>query len=365
MTRLSYSVAAVLAIALASPALAETLTVKPYVQNVTASSAILMWRTDEAGIGQVRYANSRTVKELAATTHHSVQLTGLPAGAAIPYQLLSGDRVVAEGTFRTPPAGSGKARFAIVGDTGSGNANQKAIAERLAAYRPEFVLHTGDVVYDDGEERLYPGRFFKPFAPISANAPVYPVFGNHDVKAEKGAAYLRAFDLPAKASGTERYYSFRWGQAEFFAIDTTDRDFMKAGTPQVAWLERALASSNATWKVVYGHHPFYSNGADGGKGFLRSRVQPLFQKYGVDLYVNGHEHNYERFLNPIAGTRYLITGGGGAWLRPGRQKFQDKNKPSIYKDVYHFMAAEMDGNRLTLKAVDKEGKMFDEVVLTK
>lgn len=365
MTRIPFPAAAAVAIALAAPAFAETLTVKPYVQNVTTSSAILMWRTDEAQVGQVRFGAGQTVRELAPNRHHNVQLTGLRPGSEVPYQVLSGDRVVAEGRFRTPPSGAGKARFAIVGDTGSGNANQKAVAKQLAAYRPEFVLHTGDVVYDDGEERLYPARYFKPFEPIGANAPVYPSLGNHDVKAEKGAAYLRAFDLPAQESGTERYYSFRWGQAEFFAIDTTDRDFMKPGTPQVSWLARSLAASKATWKVVYGHHPFYSNGADGGKAYLRSRVQPLFEKYGVDLYVNGHEHNYERFLQPIGGTHYLITGGGGAWLRPGRQKFQDKAKPSIYRDLYHFMGAELDGNRLTLKAIDKEGQVFDQVTLSK
>lgn len=363
MTRIPLSLLAVVAIAL--PARAEALTVKPYVQNVTSASAVLMWRTDAASTGRVRFGQGATATEAAPTRHHSVRLTGLQPDAHVPYQVLSGDRVVAAGRFRTPPALAGRARFAFVGDTGSGNANQRAVAKQLAAYRPDFVLHTGDVVYDDGEERLYPQRFFKPFEPIIAQAPIYPVLGNHDVRSEKGAAYLRAFDLPAKASGTERYYSFRWGQAEFFALDTTDRDFMKPGTAQVRWLEKSLAASQATWKIAFGHHPFYSNGADGGKPFLRTRVEPLFRKYGVDLYVNGHEHNYERFLQPIGGVRFLTTGGGGAWLRPGSQKYQDKARPSIYRDVYHFVAAELEGDRLTLKAIDREGRAFDQVVVAK
>lgn len=363
MTRIPLSLFAVLAIAL--PAAAETLTVKPYVQNVTPASAVLMWRTDAASAGHVRYGAGAMAKEAAPTRLHSVRLAGLKPDVEVPYQVLSGDRVVAEGRFRTPPAAAGRARFAIIGDTGSGNANQAAVAKQLTAYRPDFVLHTGDVVYDSGEERLYRQRYFKPFEPVIARAPLYPVLGNHDVKSEKGEAYLRAFDLPAGASGTERYYAFRWGQIEFFALDTTDRDFMKPGTAQVRWLEKSLAASKAPWKIAYGHHPFYSNGADGGKAYLRTRVLPLFQKYGVDLYVNGHEHNYERFLQPIGGIRFLITGGGGAWLRPGKQKYQDKAKPSIYRDVYHFVAAEIDGNRLTLKAIDREGRTFDQVVLAK
>ncbi len=334
--------------------------VAPYVQNVTATSAEILWRTATPTESVVKF-QGRTIRLGNSTTHHQVSLTGLKPSASISYEVPG----LGQGTFRTAPQGSGKARFIVVGDTGSGNANQRAVAAQMTAYRPEFVLHVGDVVYDDGEERLYPQRFFKPFQAIIANAPLYPVIGNHDVKEEKGAAYLRAFEVPSEASGTERYYSFRWGQAEFFALDTTDRDFLKPGTPQVKWLESALSRSTAKWKIAFGHHPVYSNGADGGKPFLRNRALPLFQRHGLDLYINGHEHNYERFLAAEEGVHFVVTGGGGAWLRPGRNKNQDKDKPSIYRDVYHFVGAEMDGNRLTLTAIDKEGKAFDTVTLTK
>lgn len=335
-------------------------TVMPYVQNVTATSAVIMWRTNAPTVGSVKVGN-REFRVLNPTTHHQVPLSGLRPGSAVTYEVPG----IASGSFRTPPQGTGRARFAIVGDTGSGNANQRAVAKQLEEYRPEFVLHVGDVVYDDGEERLYRQRFFTPFEPIIANAPLYPVIGNHDVKSEKGAAYLRAFDLPSEESGSERYYSFRWGQAEFFALDTTDRDFLREGTPQVEWLERALSRSTARWKVVFGHHPIYSNGADGGKPFLRSRALPLFKRHGVDLYVNGHEHNYERFLDPDGGVSFLVTGGGGAWLRPGRNKNQDKDRPSVYRDVYHFVGAELAGDRLTLTAIAKDGQAFDSVTLSK
>jgi acid phosphatase len=334
--------------------------VAPYLQNVTATSAEILWRTTTPTESVVK-VGGREIRGGNATTHHQVPLTGLKPGSSISYEVPGAGK----GTFRTAPQGSGKARFIIVGDTGSGNANQRAVAAQMTEYRPDFVLHVGDVVYDDGEERLYPQRFFTPFQDIIANAPLYPVIGNHDVKAEKGAAYLRAFEVPSEASGTERYYSFRWGQAEFFALDTTDRDFLKPGTPQMEWLEKALSRSTAKWKIAFGHHPVYSNGADGGKPFLRNRALPLFQRYGLDLYINGHEHNYERFLEAENGVHFVVTGGGGAWLRPGRNKNQDKDKPSIYRDVYHFMGAEMDGNRLTLTAIDKEGKAFDTVTLTK
>ncbi len=334
--------------------------VAPYVQNVKATTAVLMWRTAEPTESIVKLGG-RTIRHGNSTTHHQVELSGLRPGSLVAYEVPG----AGSGTFRTAPQDRGKARFIVVGDTGSGNANQRAVAERMTEYKPDFVLHVGDVVYDDGEERLYPQRFFTPFKDIIANAPLYPVVGNHDVKSEKGAPYVRAFEVPSEASGTERYYSFRWGQAEFFALDTTDRDFLKPGTPQVTWLEQALSRSTATWKIAFGHHPIYSNGADGGKPFLKSRALPLFKRYGVDLYINGHEHNYERFLADEDGVHFVVTGGGGAWLRPGREKNQDKDKPSLYRNVYHFVGAELDGNRLTLTAIDKDGKAFDTVTLSK
>lgn len=343
----------------AAPAVVTT--VAPYVQNVTPTTAVLMWRTATPTESVVR-VNGHEIRLGDSTTHHQVHLKGLRPGTSVSYEVPG----LGKGSFRTPPQTSGKARFIIVGDTGSGNANQRAVAARMTAYQPDFVVHVGDVVYDDGEERFYPSRFFTPYQDLIANAPIFPVLGNHDVRSEKGAAYLRAFDLPTESSGTERYYSFRWGQAEFFALDTTDRDHFKDGTPQVEWLKRALSSSTATWKIVYGHHPIYSNGADGGKPFLKNRVLPLLKRYGVDLYLCGHEHNYERFLKDEQGVHFLVTGGGGAWLRPGKEKRLDKDKPSVFDGkTYHFIGAEMDEKRLILTAIDKDGKAFDEVILVK
>jgi hypothetical protein len=92
---------------------------------------------------------------------------------------------------------------------------------------------------------------------------------------------------------------------------------MPTGGRQLPWLTQALAASVAPWKVVVGHHPLYSAGHYGDDKIAIRRLTPLFQKYGVQLYINGHEHNYER-TQAIDGTTYLIVGGAGAWLRPVR-----------------------------------------------
>lgn len=86
--------------------------------------------------------------------------------------------------------------------------------------------------------------------------------------------------------------------------------------------------SDAPWKVVFGHHPIYSSGQYGVNEPFISKLTPLFQKYRVQLYVNGHEHNYER-TQPINGTTYLIC-GAGAGVRPvGRSSWTTSNNSGM------------------------------------
>ena len=88
----------------------------------------------------------------------------------------------------------------------------------------------------------------------------------------------------------ERFYTFKKGDARFFALDSNYMD-----QPQLKWLEEQLSRSNDRWKIAYFHHPLYSSGArHGSEVDLRTRLEPLFVKYGVDIVFAGHEHFYER-----------------------------------------------------------------------
>ena len=81
-------------------------------------------------------------------------------------------------------------------------------------------------------------------------------------------------------------------------------------TKQKLWLEKVLSESTAKWKIVVGHHPVYSGGwrkdteeTKRLKGFL----QPVFEKYRVDVYLCGHEHHME-YTKPPGKTHYVISG---------------------------------------------------------
>ena len=79
---------------------------------------------------------------------------------------------------------------------------------------------------------------------------------------------------------------------------------------QLDWLDQVLSASTAVWKVVVGHHPVYSGGQHGNTATLIDRVVPLLQRYGVQAYISGHDHDLQHIA--VDGIHYLISGGGSA-----------------------------------------------------
>jgi acid phosphatase len=115
-----------------------------------------------------------------------------------------------------------------------------------------------------------------------AGVKFYASLGNHDVSTEVS---YEPFHM-----GGKRYYTFKSGSAQFFALDSNYMD-----PEQVKWLDKELSASGARWKLCFFHHPFYSHARKHGSDVdLRQHLEPLFQKYGVDVVLNGHDHVYER-----------------------------------------------------------------------
>jgi 3',5'-cyclic AMP phosphodiesterase CpdA len=242
-------------------------------------------------------------------------------------------------------------RWAVTADSGTGDKGQYSVAKVMAAMhnqqRFDFALLGGDNIYNNGEIEKITAVFEKPYQPLlSTGVKFYAVLGNHDVRTNQGKDQVKYFQMPGN------YYSFTRGSVSFFALDTNDID--KA---QLRWLDGALAKAKTPWKVVYGHHPIYSSGHYGTDPKLVRTLVPIMKKYGVQLYLNGHEHDYER-TKLLDGLVY-ITCGGGANVRPvGTSEFT-----AYSASVRHFLAVENTEKSLQVKAVDTNGKVMDEVTL--
>jgi predicted phosphodiesterase len=327
----------------------------PYLQSVTPHSIWVVWDTTEPSIGRVEYGQTselgRVVEETTPVLHHEVQLTGLNSYTDYYYRV-DGDDVA---KFRTA-ADSDQTNFsfAVLGDTRSGVSTHKQIIKQMVAMEPDFFLHTGDMV-ESGRFDSEWNRFFKIEGPLLRIAPFYPTLGNHE-EYDAGLAnslYLDVFHLP----GNELWYAFDYGNARFIClkVDANPRDDFSPDAEQMLWLEQQLAGNEAPWLFVYFHvGVFTSRSEDALEIEMREKIVPIFEAYDVDVVFMGHHHSYERIL--VNGITYIVTAGGGASLYEFSQPEPDSQAAIL---AHHFVAIEVDGDRLHAKVIDQRGKIIE------
>ncbi|MFM7314361.1 MAG: metallophosphoesterase [Cyanobium sp.] len=255
-----------------------------------------------------------------------------------------------------PESPSGSLHWLATADSGSGDRNQIAIGAAMAALHQrdpvDLVVMAGDNIYDQGDIREVGAKFERPYRELlRAGVPFHAVLGNHDIRTGNGAGQLAYPGLGMKG----RWYSLRRGPVEFF-MHETNVDWPQ----QRAWLKAALAASRAPWKVLVGHHPIYSAGFYGDDREAISRLGPLLQRHGVQLYINGHDHHYER-SRPIDGTTYLTVGNGGATLRPVVAGPNSARAVS----TFGFTSLHADAGVLTIEAWSSSGTRLDQARLNR
>ena len=258
-------------------------------------------------------------------------------------------------------AQNGVVRFIALGDTGTGEKGQFAVARQMATYHAErpfnMILLLGDNIYPKGAPSELPAKFEKPYADLlKLGVSFRAVLGNHDV--DHGGGIGQTNYKPFNMAG-QFYYSFVEGNGlvEFFALNSNRMD-----QTQLAWLEGALSASKARWKIAFFHHPIYSSGKKHGSNKkLRLLLEPLFARYGVSVVFSGHDHIYERTA-PQQGVQYFVSGTGGK-LRRG-----DLNRRSPFfiagdDSVHSFMFVELTRDLLNFWSVGEEGQILDNGVL--
>jgi predicted phosphodiesterase len=248
-----------------------------------------------------------------------------------------------------PPADPVSTRFAVIGDTGTGDKYENEVALVLIKGREvfpfTFVLMMGDNLYGSERPQDYAKKFEQPYkALLDANVAFYATLGNHD---DPNQRLYKPFNMNG-----ERYYTFTKGPIRFFVLDSNYMD-----NKQLAWLEGELRKSTDTWKMAYFHHPLYSSGGrHGSEVDLRQQLEPLFLKYGIDVVFAGHEHFYER-IRPQRGIHYF-TSGGGAKLREGDVKRSELTAVAFDTDR-SFMLVEVNDDTFRFQTISRLGKRVD------
>lgn len=231
-------------------------------------------------------------------------------------------------------------KFIVFGDWGrNGEDNQKEVARELSIvarkFKPEFFVSTGDNFYPNGVQSTRDHNWLASYEDIytahALQSDWYVVLGNHDYRGDPQAEIDysqvdRKWNMPA------RYYA-----KTFFIDDDTTQGILLVfldTTPflsesyigdkhhvrgqdtaaQRIWLEKTLAETpaNIKWKFVFGHHPVYTGG--GRMKALETQemkklFKPIFEKYHVNAYICGHDHNLQ-YIKPPGFTYYFVSGAG-------------------------------------------------------
>lgn len=242
-----------------------------------------------------------------------------------------------------PPA----LRLAVAGDVGTGEAAELATAKAVtaaAARRPFDGWSCSATTSTRTETR--PGwapTVFEPFGPVlSQGTRLLPVLGNHDVEGQ-----VAPLGMPG------RWYAKALGPVLFIGLDSTKTD----DPAQRAWLERTLSAATEPWKVVALHHPPYSAGQHGSSQNVRDAFGRLFERYGVQLVLAGHDHDYQR-TTPINGVTYVVSGGAAKLRKTG-----SADDTAVSRSTYHFVDLVVWPDRLLIQAVGQDGLVLDSATI--
>jgi hypothetical protein len=351
---------------------------------------------------QRRAADTNTLK-IPTVTYHGVTFTGLEADTVYAYRVRGATgHWSAWRQFRTGPE-SGPFDFLFFGDSQDGirsHISRLFETAALAAPTARFILHAGDLVNSGINDQQW-AEWFEAGGRLFGRVPSLPVPGNHDyVVTKRGTSVVGngiltplwrpQFTLPVDQSLppslAETAYDIRYtNDLHLFAIDSSAREF----DIQMKWLREKLAVSDATWKLVYMHHPYFSWVGDGKEKPEQTRRRALFDKVlavaDVDLVLAGHRHSYQRAESGPAvnkknkkrkytvETVFVVTAstahrgttkvaGWARWAEENQQNFT-LTRWADYLPLFGVFS--IDGRSLNYTALDALGNVYDEFRLEK
>ncbi|PWB55048.1 MAG: hypothetical protein C3F13_04830 [Anaerolineales bacterium] len=263
--------------------------------------------------------------------------TANPASITLTFSNGNSQPPVNLGTFTpstgtTPPNGS-PFIVAAVGDGADGATANTNVTNLIASINPNLFLYLGDV-YEDGT----PAEYYNWYGTGSTSYSRFfsitnPTIGNHEYVGSSAAGYFDYWN------NVPNYYSFDAGGWHFISLNSNSSHIgVDKTSVQYAWLSQDLAANSNLCTIVYYHHPLYNIGPEGSTTAV-SDIWTLLAQNGVSIVLNGHDHDYQRWValdgngNPsTAGVTEFVAGMGGHGLQTitgsdSRVAFWDDTNP--------------------------------------
>lgn len=359
-----------------------------------ATSFSVTWRTDttaKVASGQIALADASpnfvyTMQEVQARTenlvmrdyaanYHSVTFTGLKPASRYCYRVGSKDRRSEWFQITTAAAQPKKFAFIFMGD---GQSNLLSLWSRSIreAYRTapdaRFIIHGGDIVTESDSFKLW-HEWFTAAGWINAVLPVLLTPGNHDYfhrLTEKRylTNYWRPqFTLPENGLPElpESNYYVDYQGVRILILNSNERI-----TEQARWLETVLSNNPNRWTVAAFHHPIYSAARMRDQKEIRQAWNPLFEKFHVDLVLNGHDHTYARghnigklreVVDTSTGPVYVVSVSGPKQYELTGERWMER----AAENTQLFQVVTVATDTLELRTFTTDGQLYDEFQLVK
>jgi hypothetical protein len=254
--------------------------------------------------------------------------------------------------------GSAKAATGILamGDFGVGGTTERELGASMrtfASHHPaaRLLVTLGDNDYTESPSAFHT-NWVASFGWIGgAGLGVAGALGNHDVRVDGGRYEYDELKMPRS------HYRRTVGNVQFFILNSN-----RVTARQTNWLETVLPASTATWRIAVFHHPAWTCGEYRSNAAVVQNWVPLFEKYGVQLVLNGHDHNYQRF-RARKGVRYIVDGGGGAHLYPIESCPASYPTRKFARAVHGFLYLRATDAELRVSAFTRRRRLIDRVII--
>lgn len=338
-------------------------------------------------IGQIAEEQSNPELEKNATTINGTALSlergqqedaygqvtfrDLKPGTVYAYRVGDGSNWSAWNQFRTAER-SGAFSFIYLGDAQNDLRSRWARAIRRAFQQEanaRFIVHAGDLINRSNADEEW-AEWHEAAGFIHQMIPAVPTPGNHEYRRDSlGKLVLDPhwkvqFNLPRNGPGGMQDAVYYLDYQDLRMISLNSQLIMLDSTAaaiQEKWLEKVLSSSPKKWNIVVMHHPVYSTAKNRDNTILRERFKPIFEKYGVDLVLQGHDHTYARGGLGKKRPVYLLSVAGPKMYESDSERWMEvaTSQTQLYQVI------KLTDNKLYFSSYKLNGQLFDSFELSK
>lgn len=362
-----------------------------YAEIAVATASPKFWITAQTIQANTELLDASLVEGAEVKSHnHSVEFKGLLPNTVYGYRV--GDGEIWSEWFQFTTASERKTdkfSFLYVGDAQNFILElwSRVIREGFkVAPDAKFFVHAGDLVNTAHTEQQW-HEWFTAGGFIHSMIPSVPTPGNHEYRAineEDKSLKKRRLSVQWKPQFTlpengpegleETVYFMDYQDMRLIVLNSNERVELQA-----EWLENLLRNTPHKWKIVTYHHPLFSASSGRDNAALRALWKPIFDRYGVDLALQGHDHSYargrvapgENIADGInkrdqTGTVYVVSVSGGKMYKIGEDwSSLGAERERIGENTQLFQVITIEGNRLLFESYTATGELYDSFQLRK